>query len=139
MTSEEVEKIVKNLPDDMRSVLINATGDAIDILCKFAEHMRKNYVPISVIEDIQAEIDEQWYVVKRESIERAEGLELASEIIIKHTSGTKMGRWIKLANCSNGGYYCSECQKKVVKEGWSDTVKKIKYCPNCGAKMEGES
>ena len=43
-----------------------------------------------VIADIQAEIDDEWYRVKRESIERAEGLELASEIIIKHISGAKM-------------------------------------------------
>ena len=45
-------------------------------------------IPLSVIEDIQAEIDDEWYRVKRESYERAEGLELASEIILKHTSGT---------------------------------------------------
>ena len=43
-----------------------------------------------VIADIQAEIDDEWYRVKRESHERAEGLELASEIIIKHISGAKM-------------------------------------------------
>lgn len=48
----------------------------------------------------------------------------------------KVGHWIKLDNCSNSGYYCSECHKRVVKEGWSDTVKKIKYCSNCGAKMQ---
>lgn len=48
----------------------------------------------------------------------------------------KVGRWILLDKCSNSGYYCSECQKKVVKEGWSNTVKKIKYCPNCGVKMD---
>lgn len=45
------------------------------------------------------------------------------------------GHWILLDNCSNAGYYCSECHKKVVKEGWSETVKIIKYCPNCGCKM----
>lgn len=49
---------------------------------------------------------------------------------------TKIGQWILLDECANSGYYCSECRKKVVKEGWSDTVKKIKYCPNCGAKMQ---
>lgn len=49
----------------------------------------------------------------------------------------KMGQWVLLDECANSGYYCSECHKKIVKEGWSDTVKKIKYCPNCGAKMEG--
>lgn len=45
------------------------------------------------------------------------------------------GHWILLDECANSGYYCSECQKKLVKEGWSKTVKKIKFCPNCGAKM----
>ncbi len=48
---------------------------------------------------------------------------------------SKTGYWILLDECSNSGYYCSECRKKVVKEGWSGTVKKIKYCPNCGARM----
>lgn len=47
----------------------------------------------------------------------------------------KVGHWILLDECANSGYYCSECRKKVGKEGWSNTVKKIKYCPNCGAKM----
>ena len=50
----------------------------------------------------------------------------------------KSGKWILLDECANSGYYCSNCQKKLVKEGWSQTVKKIKYCPNCGAKMESE-
>jgi hypothetical protein len=47
----------------------------------------------------------------------------------------KTGHWVLLDECSNSGYYCSECHKKVVKEGWSNTVKKIKYCPNCGCRM----
>lgn len=51
------------------------------------------------------------------------------------TPKPKTGHWILLDECSNSGYYCSKCNKKVVKEGWSNTVKKIKYCPNCGAKM----
>lgn len=47
----------------------------------------------------------------------------------------RTGHWVLLDECANSGYYCSNCQKKLVKEGWSKTVKKIKYCPNCGAKM----
>lgn len=47
----------------------------------------------------------------------------------------KTGHWILLDECSNSGYYCSECHKKLVKEGWSGTVKKIKYCPNCGCRI----
>lgn len=50
----------------------------------------------------------------------------------------KVGHWILLDECSNSGYYCSECHKKVVKEGWSGTVKKIKYCPNCGSYLGGD-
>lgn len=51
------------------------------------------------------------------------------------TPQPKIGHWILLDECSNSGYYCSECHKKVIKEGWSKTVKKVKYCPNCGARM----
>ena len=43
---------------------------------------------------------------------------------------------IRLTSCSNAGYYCSKCHKKIVKDGWSDTVKRINYCPNCGEKLE---
>ena len=50
-----------------------------------------NGTPLAkVIGDIMDEIDEQWYIVKRESIECAEGLEMASEIITKHISGAMM-------------------------------------------------
>lgn len=61
--------------------------------------------------------------------------------IIRHLSSVtpqeqKTGQWILLDECSNSGYYCSECHKKLVKEGWSGTVKKIKYCPNCGKRIK---
>ena len=48
------------------------------------------------------------------------------------------GKWILLDECANSGYYCSGCHKKIVEEGWSKTVINIKFCPNCGAKMESE-
>ena len=51
----------------------------------------------------------------------------------------KTGKWTLLEECANAGYYCSECRKRVVKEGWSGTVKKIKFCPNCGADMRSET
>lgn len=50
----------------------------------------------------------------------------------------KIGRWILFDECANAGYYCSECHKKIVREGWSKTVKKIKFCPNCGAMMRSQ-
>ena len=48
------------------------------------------------------------------------------------------GELIELDECSNSGYYCSNCHKKVVTEGWSNTVKMIYFCPNCGADMRGD-
>lgn len=57
--------------------------------------------------------------------------------LLKLMERERVGHWNIIDECGNEGYYCSECNKKVVKIGWSDTVKKIKYCPNCGAKMEG--
>lgn len=66
--------------------------------------------------------------------------QLTAEDVIKTilsmpTVEPKTGYWHLLDECSNSGYYCSECHKKVVKEGWSRTVKKIKFCPNCGCRM----
>ena len=55
------------------------------------------------------------------------------------TPERKMGKWIMLEECANAGYYCSECRKRVVREGWSGTVRKIKFCPNCGADMRSEA
>lgn len=46
------------------------------------------------------------------------------------------GRWIDLDECSNEGVYCSNCQKKVYKFSYSNTMKrKSNFCPNCGADM----
>ena len=44
---------------------------------------------LSVIENIRAEIDERYDIEKRDNIYRAEGLEMADEIIEKHISGSK--------------------------------------------------
>ena len=49
----------------------------------------------------------------------------------------KKGKWTYLDECANAGYYCDQCNKRVVKDGWSKTVKKINFCPNCGADMRG--
>ena len=52
------------------------------------------------------------------------------------------GHWVSLTECSNAGVYCSVCNKKVYKEdyAWCNRKNKLRsnYCPNCGAKMDGE-
>ena len=71
-----------------------------------------------------------WGMSKEEKKYYSEALDMA----ILALSENK-GEWIYLDECANSGYYCSICHKKLVKDGWSDTVKKIKFCPNCGVDM----
>lgn len=51
------------------------------------------------------------------------------------------GEWKELTNCSNSGVYCSVCHKKVYAGDCArcNNRNKIrsKFCPNCGAKMDG--
>lgn len=72
-------------------------------------------------------------VVKVEHIETAPAVD-AVEV--------KRGRWISIDECSNEGVCCSECHKKVYKADYAWCVNKNKvrsnYCPNCGARMDGE-
>ena len=48
------------------------------------------------------------------------------------------GEWFLLDDCANAGIYCSVCHKKVYREEYAYRKFKSKYCPNCGAKMDGE-
>lgn len=50
----------------------------------------------------------------------------------------KHGYWHLLDNCANEGVYCSICNKKVYKTNYANQKIKSKYCPNCGAKMDGK-
>lgn len=78
------------------------------------------------------------YIEHHESVKKVMKVVLKKREELKNLPSRKKGKWIFLDECSNPGYYCSECNKKVVKEGWSDTVKKIKFCPNCGSDNRGE-
>lgn len=50
----------------------------------------------------------------------------------------KHGHWFLLDECANAGVYCSVCTKKVYKEHYANQKLKSKFCPNCGAIMDGE-
>ena len=85
---------------------------------------------------------DMWLRINSLTMRLPDGFSKANESTLKQIEDLCLlvrevnGHWILLDECANSGYYCSNCQKKLVKEGWSQTVKKIKYCPNCGAKME---
>ena len=50
------------------------------------------------------------------------------------TISPKTGRWIK----KTGQIYCSECKCSRWSEAFEYAVRRFNYCPNCGARMEGE-
>ena len=58
-----------------------------------------------------------WHDNDKELIERIEKLPSVQP-------ERKTGHWNTIDECSNAGTYCSCCHKRVVKEGWSKTVKK---------------
>lgn len=49
-----------------------------------------------------------------------------------------IGKWVALDECANEGVYCSVCNKKVYKLYYANQKLKSKYCPNCGAIMDGK-
>lgn len=54
------------------------------------------------------------------------------------------GRWVKMTGMMppeyHGHYECSECQwhMKGLRNSWT-REEELNYCPNCGAKMDGEA
>lgn len=55
----------------------------------------------------------------------------------KDVASVVHAHWIYLDECSNAGVYCSRCQKKVYRGDYENQKLKSKYCPNCGARMDG--
>ena len=70
------------------------------------------------------------------------GVKILNQFPVADVAPMRHGRWISLTDRSNAGVYCSVCHKKVYKEDYAICNRKNKlrsdYCPNCGAKMDGE-
>lgn len=47
------------------------------------------------------------------------------------------GKWYLLDDCANAGLYCSVCSRRVHREEFAYKKLRSKYCPHCGAKMDG--
>lgn len=59
---------------------------------------------------------------------------IADKISTADVEEVKHGHWIKYAKYSFGTMYdCSICSTRIIDDGHS-----WHYCPNCGAKMDGE-
>ena len=70
------------------------------------------------------------------------GVKILNQFPVADVAPVRHGIWISLTDCSNAGVYCSVCHKRVYKEDYAICNRKNKlrsdYCPNCGAKMDGE-
>lgn len=87
-------------------------------------------------------IKSECYVFNPLNFDRSTMVNTALDMAIKALEQEpKTGHWIKTPKAVMGeGYmwYCDKCNFEV----YQDTSKKYpseKYCPHCGAKMEGES
>ena len=77
-----------------------------------------------------------------ESLIRREAIDIVAELCIKQAptadvAEVKHGEWKLFEDCANAGVYCTVCHKKVYREYYANVKPKSKYCPNCGAKMDG--
>ena len=108
ISNEEVEAYklaIQALEQEPSGDLISRQG-VFDALEKVA-----NFFPYKTIgkRETYDKYNEAW----NDAIGRAE-MEIERLPSVKQQE-PKTGYWILLDECSNSGYYCSECQKKVVK------------------------
>ena len=85
------------------------------------------------------------YSFKDEKQEYTNGAELIPvfrvEQMIEHYFSTKAvrGRWVQKEYWPGGGTWrCSECGYQVMFMEATPETKRMYYCPNCGAKMDGD-
>lgn len=106
--------------DDLirRSDALEALGDCPDNWC-------------DTLEEIQAVAD--WRI----HTDAIKGVKAVDAVPVAH------GRWVKMTGMMppeyHGHYECSECgwHMKGLRNSWT-REEEMTYCPNCGAKMDGE-
>jgi len=122
--------LLSHLPEITDGAYKTATEIAIENL--FLDAMmdwHKSETELSAIEYLGLTEEEYTYWILGER-DRKEIL----EVDIKQV---KHGKWFLLDECANEGVYCSVCHKKVYKTDYANQKIKSKYCPNCGARMDG--
>ena len=119
MTIKDIEEYEKNAVEILRKHDQYATARAVE----------RAFDALGCIQQFKWERD-----IALEQLEEL-GLSLGQkvdDVKIKH------GYWTLLKNCSNAGVYCSVCHKKVYRVNYANVKVESKYCPNCGARMDGE-
>ena len=64
--------------------------------------------------------------------------ELLDEVPKADVQEVRHGKWELIDECVNEGVYCSNCHKKIYRAEYANQKVKSNFCPNCGAKMDGE-
>lgn len=67
----------------------------------------------------------------------AKNLQSISDVPAADVAEVVHGQWYMLDDCANAGLYCSACSRRVHREEFAYKKLKSKYCPHCGAKMDG--
>ena len=63
---------------------------------------------------------------------------IIDEIPSVDVAPVRHAKWKLIDECVNEGVYCSNCHKKIYRAEYANQKVKSKYCPNCGARMDGD-
>lgn len=65
---------------------------------------------------------------------------LMEDCKVADVAPVRHAKWELIDECINEGVYCSNCHKKIYRARAEYANQKVKsnYCPNCGAKMDGD-
>ena len=110
-------------------------GQMGEMGCAGGSECHEEQLHITTLDIIEDEDGNVWIPVLSRGLKRLKA-KLNNTVEVVH------GRWVSLTDCANAGVYCSVCNKKVYKEdyAWCNRKNKLRsnYCPNCGAKMDGD-
>lgn len=106
---ERIANLVESMPT------IKETTPAVNVISRQA----------AIIEMMDNNIDHAQGTDGREVVQILEDIPAADVVPVVH------GTWERIPYSFAGGYRCSCCGQKTMENFWL-------YCPNCGAKMDGE-
>ena len=86
------------------------------------------------------QIEKDIYVCSLDSTFADDAKSCAIHSVIEELENQKTGHWIEKDGYDGDTYYdCSECGESFCLIEGTPTDNLYNYCPNCGAKMEGEN
>ena len=104
------------------------------------EYIRRSDA-IALMKKEAAELNEAFDELGGESGAYAEAYEDAANMLKEMPAAdvapVRHGEWFLLDDCANAGLYCSVCNRRVHREEFAYKKLRSKYCPHCGARMEG--